>query len=179
MCLPTPLKILFERPRPAGDWAFSIAFLALAIFLASQLGTETKWVKRTKVFAQPAFWPTVGILGMLFFGALHGFGAMISARQSGRMEEMALWLRSIEFALWFMAYVLVTPKLGYLPTTVLFTMALAYRSGLRGRTYMFAASGMAVVIVVMFKSLLQVKIPGGAVYEYLPSALRNFMIINF
>ncbi|MFT4716535.1 MAG: hypothetical protein ACI932_001722 [Paracoccaceae bacterium] len=179
MNLPAPIKFLFERPRKAGDLAFALAFLALAIFLASQLGTETKWVKRTKLFAQPAFWPTVSILGMLLFGAIHSYGALVSKRQPGRMAEMVLWLRSIEYAGWFMAYVLITPKLGYLPTTLLFTVILVLRTGLRGRKYLLSAAGMAVLIVVLFKSLLQVKIPGGMIYEYLPAALRNFMIINF
>lgn len=179
MRLPTPLKLLFERPRPAGDLAFALGFLALAIFLASQLGTEAKWVKRTKLFAQPAFWPTVGIFGMLFFGAFHAFGSIISKRTPGRRAEAVLWLRSIEYALWFMAYVMVTPKLGYLPSTLIFALGLTLRTGLRGRVYLMAAGGMGLFIVVLFKSFLQVRIPGGAVYEYLPDALRNFMILNF
>ena len=33
--------------------------------------------------------------------------------------------------------------------------------------------------VLVFKSMLSVKIPGGEIYEYLPAALRNFMILNF
>jgi putative tricarboxylic transport membrane protein len=179
MRLPTPLKLLFERPRPAGDLAFALAFLALAVFLASQLGVETKWFKRTKLFAQPAFWPAVGIFGMVFFGAFHVFGAVISKRTPGRMAEAVLWLRSIEYALWFMAYVLITPWLGYLPSTILFALALTFRTGLRGRIYLLAAGGMGLFIVVLFKSFLQVKIPGGILYEYLPDALRNFMILNF
>ena len=40
-----------------------------------------------------------------------------------------------------------------------------------------AAAGVGLFTVVLFKSLLQVKIPGGAVYEFLPGALRNFMIL--
>ena len=37
----------------------------------------------------------------------------------------------------------------------------------------------SVVVVVLFKSLLQVKIPGGAVYNLLPDAARNFMTLYF
>ena len=179
MRLPAPVKFLLERPRPAGDLVFSLAFLALALFLTSQLGVETKWVKRTKLFAQPAFWPTVGILGMIGFGALHVLGGAISQRRTGRLDELSLWLRSLEYALWFMTYVLVTPWLGYLPTTLIFAMALSYRSGLRGPVYIGASLGAGLVVVLLFKTLLQVKIPGGMIYEYLPGAVRNFMIINF
>ncbi|EPJ45233.1 MAG: hypothetical protein OFPI_37520 [Osedax symbiont Rs2] len=35
----------------------------------------------------------------------------------------------------------------------------------------------AVATVVIFKSLLEVKIPGGASYQYLPEGIRNFMIV--
>lgn len=179
MRMPTIVKSLFERPRPVGDFAFSVGFLLFALLLASKLGTETTWVKRTKLFAQPAFWPTVGIFGMLAFAAVQVFGAMISKRSVGRFGETLVWARSIEFAIWFMAYVLLTPKLGYLPTTLAFTLALTIRAGFRGRVYFVAALGVGFFIVVVFKSFLQVKIPGGAIYDFLPDALRNFMILNF
>jgi len=34
-------------------------------------------------------------------------------------------------------------------------------------------------IVLIFKTFLEVKIPGGAIYEFLPNTLRSFMILNF
>jgi hypothetical protein len=37
----------------------------------------------------------------------------------------------------------------------------------------------ALSIVLVFKTFLEVKIPGGIIYEYLPDTLRNFMILNF
>jgi hypothetical protein len=37
----------------------------------------------------------------------------------------------------------------------------------------------ALSIVLVFKTFLEVKIPGGAIYEYLPDTLRTFMILNF
>ena len=36
-----------------------------------------------------------------------------------------------------------------------------------------------IATVVIFKSLLGVKIPGGLVYEYLPGTIRNVMIVRF
>ena len=41
------------------------------------------------------------------------------------------------------------------------------------------AAVMGFGIVLLFKTGLSAKIPGAAVYEYLPGALRNFMIANF
>jgi hypothetical protein len=37
----------------------------------------------------------------------------------------------------------------------------------------------ALSIVLVFKTFLEVKIPGGIIYEFLPSTLRSFMILNF
>ena len=44
---------------------------------------------------------------------------------------------------------------------------------------LIAAIGGAAIIVVIFKSFLQVMIPGGAIYEALPGGLRQFMLTYF
>lgn len=168
---------MFLRDRRPGDLVFAVLFLLIAIFLLSQLGEETKWVKRTKFFAQPAFWPTVSLAGMAFFAALHYLGSVLSPKLAGRMPEVMLWLRSIEYAGWFLVYVWVVPKIGYLGATLLFTLVLTYRVGYREKRMFFAAAATGVVIVVLFKSFLQVKIPSGQVYEYLPAGIRNFMLL--
>ena len=36
-----------------------------------------------------------------------------------------------------------------------------------------------IAVVVIFKTLLQVKVPGGAIYELLPTALRSFFLTYF
>ena len=36
---------------------------------------------------------------------------------------------------------------------------------------------LAVCIVVAFKAFLAVRIPGGAVYDIFPQAIRNFLVI--
>lgn len=168
---------VFLRERRPGDLVFAALFLLLAIFLLTQLGEETKWVKRTRFFAQPAFWPSVSLIGMTLFAALHYLGSVLSPKLPGRLAEVGLWLRSIEYALWFLVYVWITPKIGYLGATLLFTLLLTWRVGYRDRRMFAAAAVMAVVIVVVFKSFLQVKIPAGQVYEYLPDGMRNFMLL--
>ena len=167
----------FLRERRPGDLVFAVLFLLISIFLLSQLGEETKWVKRTKFFAQPAFWPTVSLIGMAFFAALHYLGAVVSPKMSGRRAEVMLWLRSLEYAAWFLAYVWIVPKVGYLGATLLLTLLLTWRVGYREKRMFASAALMAVGIVVIFKSFLQVKIPAGQVYEYLPDGLRNFMLL--
>ncbi len=35
-----------------------------------------------------------------------------------------------------------------------------------------------IAVVVLFKSILQVKIPGGEIYSIFPEAIRNFLILR-
>ena len=75
-----------------------------------------------------------------------------------------------------MAYVLLVPQLGYLPSTILFMILLSFRAGYRSKNMLFTAACVAVFVVVLFKSFLQVKVPGGQAYEMLPDAIRSFML---
>lgn len=169
-----------NRRRP-GDLLFALLFFAFAAFLLSQLGVQTTWVKRGDLYAQPGLWPAIGLGGMTLFGLVYLVGAWRGrgAREDRAVQEAREWLRGLEYAGWFMVYVLAAPVVGYLLATLVFTVSLTLRMGYRGRPMVLAAAAMALAIVVLFKSLLQVKIPGGAVYEHLPDALRNFMILYF
>jgi hypothetical protein len=168
---------MLQRDRHPGDLVFAVLFLLISAFLVSQLGDQASWVKRTRFFAQPAFWPTVSLIGMLFFAALHCLGSFLSPRTPGRGAELMLWLRSLEYAAWFLVYVWVVPMIGYLGATILFTLMLTYRVGYRTKSMFIGATAMAVGIVVIFKAFLQVKIPAGQIYEYLPDGIRNFMLL--
>ncbi len=167
----------FERERHPGDLAFAVAFLLLSVFLVSQLGEQAIWAKRTKFFAQPAFWPTISLSGMLLFAVLHCIGSLVSPRTPGRGPEVIFWIRSLEYSIWFLIYVWIVPRIGYLGATLLFTLALTYRVGYRTKDMYLGAAAMGVGIVVIFKAFLQVKIPAGQVYEYLPDGIRNFMLL--
>ncbi len=166
-----------EAPRPGG-FVFALAFLACALVLLFYLGEETKFSASGKLFAQPRFWPAVGVIGMVGFGALHL--VTIWRNRTGRDGlEVVNWVRALEYLAWFMVYVWAVPKIGYLAATILFCVILAVRQGYRAARHLVAAAVLGFAIVLVFKTGLQVKIPGGAVYEYLPGALRNFMIVNF
>lgn len=173
------LQELFQRYRRPGDLVFAVVFLLFALFLLANLGEQTQWTKRTKLFAQPAFWPAVSLFGMVLFAALHWLSSMLSPRIDGRWREVGFWLRSLEYAVWFMAYVLLVPRLGYLPSTIIFTILLALRGGVRTWKGIGGAALTGVVIVLVFKTFLQVKVPGGQVYEALPDGLRAFMLTYF
>lgn len=170
---------LFQRERRCGDLVFAILFLLFSVFLLSQIGEQTQWVKKGKLFSQPSFWPAVGLIGMTFFGAMHLVGSLLSPRIMGRFQEVSFWLRSLEYAAWFLVYVWMVPYIGYLMATLILMPLLAFRAGYRDKKMLLIAAVIGFLIVLIFKSFLSVKIPGGMIYEYLPDALRSFMLINF
>lgn len=162
-----------------GQLLFAIVFVVAAMLLLSQLGDQTIWAKRTQFFAQPRFWPAVSIAGMVLFGGLHLW--KLPRRKFIRSDyiEWKAWFFAIEWALWFLAYVILVPVVGYLPVTVIFMPILVWRMGYRSKNMIWISVAFGVFVVILFKAFLDVKIPGGAMYEYLPGSLRSFFIINF
>lgn len=173
------LQDLFKRYRRPGDLVFAVSFFVLSMFLLVNLPAQTAWVARTSLFAQPAFWPAVAIGVMIVFSALHLLGAVVSERIPGRLAEVLYWARSLEFAIWFMAYVAIVPLLGYLPSTALFCASLSYRMGYRSLRWMGISVLFAAAVVLLFKSFLQVKLPVGLLYEWLPDGIRSFVMTYF
>ncbi|WP_319824399.1 tripartite tricarboxylate transporter TctB family protein [Thalassovita sp.] len=173
------LQALFKRYRRPGDIVFAWLFLALSVFLLSQLTEQTAYRAGGKLFAQPRFWPAVSLGGMAGFAALHLLGSVLSERLEGRWKEVLLWVSAIEFALWFVVYAVAVPYVGYLPATVIFALLLALRMGYRSRIMLAGAAGAALAIVLLFKTFLQVKLPGGQIYEALPDGLRQIMLTYF
>lgn len=173
------LQDLFKRYRRPGDLFYSCICIAFSLFLAVNLSSQTTWASGTKLFAQPAFWPYAAVIAMVVFSSLHLISSLLSEKLDGRWQEVGFWLKSVEYAGWFMIYVIIVPQLGYLLTTVLFAVLLAFRLGYRGFKILGSAALFGVVVVVVFKSLLQVKVPGGAIYEYLPTTFRSFFLTYF
>ena len=170
------LQDLFRRYRRPGDIVFALLFLAFALFLLTQLGEQTKIVKRTKWYAQPSLWPTVAVYGMVIFGALHYISSILSPRIPGRWREVLFWLRSLEYVVYFLIYVFVVPVLGYLPTSVLFALFLCARLGFRAPPIFLAAAAFGASLAIVFRAFLQVKIPAGQIYELLPDTIRAFAL---
>lgn len=173
------LQVLFKRYRRPGDIVFAWFVLLVALFLLSQIFDQTAFKPRGKLFAQPRFWPAVSLSLMAGFAAFHLLGSMLSERIEGRWREVWLWVSSLEYAGWFIGYAMLVPYTGYLLTTVAFALALAWRAGYRTRGMLLSAFVSAVVIVLLFKTFLQVKLPSGLIYEYLPDGLRQIMLTYF
>lgn len=170
-----------EKPtseHQAGGLLFAALFFVFAAWLLSQIGAETKFSSSGVLFAQPRFWPAVGVVGMLGFGLGHVIQSFRD-RAGNTRHEAQIWLRAIEYLAWFMIYVWLVPVIGYLAATIAFTVCLSLRQGYRGAKNIFIAAATGFAIVLIFKTGLSVKIPGGAIYESLPDGLRSFMIVNF
>jgi len=173
------LQVLFKRYRRPGDIVFAWAMLIFSLFLLFHLFEQTAWKPRGKLFAQPRFWPGVSLVLMAAFAAFHLLGSMFSERIEGRWREVFLWGSSLEYAVWFIGYAAVVPYAGYLPSTVIFAIALTLRAGYSSRAALVSAVLGAVVIVLLFKTFLQVKLPSGRIYEALPDGVRQIMLTYF
>lgn len=176
-----PKLELPTETRKVGDTLFAGLCLIFSVFLLWNMTEQTVWANGSQWASQPALWPRLAVIGMTLFSAIYFVQSLRDARRAERLaslgEEMRRWIASFEYAAWFMAYVFITPVIGYLAGSVLFAISLALRVGYRSRFAMMSALGVGVVTVLLFKSFLQVKIPGGAIYQYFPEALRNFFIL--
>ena len=56
---------------------------------------------------------------------------------------------------------------------MVFALALTLRAGYRSARMLIAAGACAVIIVLLFKTLLRVNLPAGRIYELLPDGLRR------
>lgn len=174
------LQELFQRYLHPGGRLFAGAFVVFALFLVIVLPDQTAWVKRTKFYAQPAFWPAVSVGLMLVFGLFHLITTLVSKKAMGSWREVWYWVRSVEYALWFMVYVVTVPILGYLLSTLIFSGVLAWRLGYRTWRWQLVSALFGLVVVLLFKAFLQVKIPAGELYELLPpSDFRLFLMTYF
>ena len=166
------------KTRSAGQSVFILASLVLTLGLLSQIGRQTVWVEDAKSFAaQPRFWPAVALMVMTFGLAAHLW--LMKRRRPDRLDwvEARRWLEPLEYVLWFMGYVYLVPQIGFLPMSVLFACLLTVRLGYRGTGYIATAALFAVAMVILFKGFLGVRIPGAALYEFLPAGLRSFFIL--
>ena len=151
----------------------------MSVFLLALLDSQTIWKSSGKWSSQPALWPSIALIGMTVFGLLNAISAYVSPKIPGRWEELKVWLNSMEYVAWYMAYVFIVPILGYLPSTIIFSMLLAMRVGYRTPGMLGVAALMGTTVVLIFKTFLKVNVPGGYLYEYLPDTVRAIMLTYF
>jgi len=94
--------------------------------------------------------------------------------------EHAKYLAALEYVAYFIVYTLIVPVLGYLVSTVVLGMFLTFRLGYRTPKWMLIALLSSFSIVVVFRSLLQIKTPLSIwLYDQLPATTRAFMLTYF
>lgn len=170
------LQEMFKRYRKPGDIVFAFAFLIFSLFLLITMDGQLTWKDKLILGKQPALWPTIAVYGMVLFGALHLLSSAMSPRILGRMAEVMFWVRSCEFVVWFIAYMYSVKYFGYLPMTMMLAALLTIRIGYRSWQIIGAMVLFGMLVVVVFKSFLQVKIPGGVYYDALPDFIRSFAL---
>ena len=158
------------------------AFLLFAVFLAATFTDQVKWFSNLVLFKQPGLWALISVSGMVVTALVACIQVFIKPKTAGvtwrsDVQELGFWVRACEYLVWFMVYVFAVPYLGYLPCTILFTTLLTLRVGHRSMRWCVRAILLAVVTVVIFRAFLQVKIPGGQIYEWLPSPLSKFLLM--
>jgi hypothetical protein len=175
------IQQLMEQQQHPAQWVFALLLVVFSTWLLANLTEQAKFPSSKPFVSQPGFWPAISISGMLFFSSWFLYTSWKNrSREHNNVlrEELFAWLAVLEFPLWFLSYVWLVPQLGYLPSTLLFTVVMSARLGYRHKNIYISAALASVVIVVVFKAFLEVKIPGGAAYQLLPEAIRNFMIIK-
>jgi membrane-associated HD superfamily phosphohydrolase len=170
---------VFPLGRKPGELLFAALVLVFALLLLAQIGWQTTWLENKRLAAQPRLWPAISLIGMVAFAAALWRKTRRSSRTPGRWKEAALWARSLEFAGWYILYVVSIPIVGYLLATLVFCVFLTLRLGYRSRMAILSAIGFALFVVLVFKTGFNVKIPGGAVYELAPDGLRYILIRYF
>ena len=161
----------------------AVFIVVVTLVLVSQLGSQTRWLKRVDLVMQPGFFPALGLLVMGVPALVLSVVSFRQVRSGIELESpriiVAGFHRCCEFAVWFLVYVYIIRWVGYLAATLLFMPALSLRVGFRGVRWMVTAVLIGLVIVLLFRTGLQVRLPDGYVYGYLPPEMRNFMIRNF
>lgn len=169
---------VFPEGRKRGELLFSFLLLFAALALLAALPWQTAWLNGRGLAAQPRLWPAMSLSGVVLFAGLHAVLRGRLDRTPGRWLEGLTWIRSLEFIGWYMLYVVAIPMIGYLPATVIFCTLLALRVGYRGKTLLWAAL-FGLCVVLFFKTAMNVKILGGALYEFAPDNLRYILLRYF
>jgi|TARA_B110000967_G_C18819249_1_gene527768 hypothetical protein len=171
-----------------GEKAFAVLMVMLSAFLLYSIPHETQWFNGMSLTKQPRFWPSMCIIGLSLFAFGHGFSVWLKGSSldkyekvdvSAEIDEIKHWFRPIEFVVYFLTYVIAVPWLGYLLATLAYFLFMTLRMGYRKKSMLWISAATAVLIVLLFKTLLQVKISSGAWYDLLPDSWATFMIINF
>lgn len=170
---------VFPEGRKPGEILFCTLMLIIGLMLIAAIGQQTSWLPGKGLAAQPRLWPSLALGGIVLFAALQWAFRFKVLRTPGRWREALVWIRSLEYIGWYFLYVWSIPIIGYLLATVVFCIGLTLRAGYRRAVAVWSAFGFALFVVLFFKTAMNVKIPGGALYELAPESIRYFLLRFF
>lgn len=171
-------ELLQVKTKSSGQVVFVVAGLIVTLVLLSQIGNQTEWTyKARNIGSQPRLWPAIALITMLAGFAIHY--RLMRRRKPNALDwvEARRWAEPLEYLVWFLVYVLAVPRLGFMPMSIVFACALTYRLGYRTRLAVGIAALFAIAMVVLFKGMLGVSIPGAQVYEFLPDSIRTIFLV--
>ena len=185
---------LFEFKRVTGDLTLSIIFLVFVSFLLISFNTESGWDGRElsqkrvgKILKQQWVGPLICMVILVPAAIYNLYQSTIQLNINKRLRmpsrikyELFQWLKSLEFIVYFLIYTNIITIFGYLISTVIFAIFLTARLGYRSLKWIFRSAIAAFIIVIIFRSILQIKTPVNIwLYKFLPQNFEVFMKIYF
>ena len=185
---------LFEFKRVTGDLTLSIIFLMLVSFLLISFNTESGWDGRElsqkrvgKILKQQWVGPLICMVILVPATIYNLYQSTIQLNINKRLRmpsrikhELFQWLKSLEFIFYFLIYTNIITIFGYLISTVIFAIFLTTRLGYRSLEWILRSAIAAFIIVIIFRSILQIKTPVNIwLYKFLPQNFEVFMKIYF
>jgi len=185
---------LFEFKRVTGDLTLSIIFLVLVSFLLISFNTESGWDGRElsqkrvgKILKQQWVGPLICMVVLVPATIYNLYQSIIQLNINKRLKmpsrtkyELFQWLKSLEFIVYFLIYTNIITIFGYLISTVIFAIFLTTRLGYRSLEWILRSAIAAFIIVIIFRSILQIKTPVNIwLYKFLPQNFEVFMKIYF
>lgn len=165
-----------QNERGHGAFSFALLFFAAMLFLLINIDEQTRWVSGKALTSQPRFWPALTLGLTFFFSLIYLLAAVVNRSKFDGGKEWLEWLRATEFAFWFAAYSAMVPILGYLFATLLVCVSLSWRLNYKSKRQLLIAFLCGFIIVLFFRVLLGIHIPGGSLYHSLPQPFSNFML---
>ena len=89
--------------------------------------------------------------------------------------ELWMWLRSAEFFLWYVAYIVALGVVGYGFSTFVFIAGLGFRIGLRQPKWLLAALAATLGMTLLFRLGLEIWVPPADLYNILPKSVGVFL----
>lgn len=169
--------------KPDIYWLFliaSIVLLILAPYQAAWVETKRGW------YTQPMMGAVLGLVIMAVFSAYRVIQITldktneerIAVFQRNPLETLVGFLDGYRTALissmMFYLYINSLSLIGFVPATFVFVTVLLWLSRLLNRTWLLAAIGTLIALVLIFRVAVSVWLPEVWLYSFLPDDLADF-----